>query len=229
MKTPIKIILISALCGLMIYSPASFTADKNVQGQTQQQKNVAQTKQQMHKTVKPRARKIHHPKVGLKVPSLPKNHMQIHVNKELYHHHNGTFYRPHNRGKFIVVRPPLGAKIKYLPLGFISFYIGNMRYFYLNHTYYWWDNVGLFYVVIDKPDGAKEAIIEVSEASSQVFAYPNSKQSEEQQEQDRFECYVWAVEQTGYDPVDLVAGSEQANDYRRAVSACLEARDYTVK
>src|SRR5258707_15542814 len=33
-----------------------------------------------------------------------------------------------------------------------------------------------------------------------VFAYPANGQSAEQPERDRYECHVWAVQQTGVDP-----------------------------
>jgi hypothetical protein len=35
---------------------------------------------------------------------------------------------------------------------------------------------------------------------SQVFFYPPRRQSEERQSRDRYECYLWAVRQTGFDP-----------------------------
>lgn len=35
---------------------------------------------------------------------------------------------------------------------------------------------------------------------SQVYFYPASGQTSELQERDRYECYLWAVKQTGYDP-----------------------------
>ncbi len=146
--------------------------------------------------------------------------------------------------------------------------------------------------------------------STRVYVYPAAGQSPEQLDRDRYECYLWAVKQTGYDPsapqaaphqrvevvpmpppgtstaagaitgavigaavshphdaaggaaVGAVAGAiigsasdaarqqqaervqqvydqrqaaeiarleRQSNDYRRAVSACLEGRGYTVK
>jgi hypothetical protein len=34
----------------------------------------------------------------------------------------------------------------------------------------------------------------------QVYFYPTQGQSPEQQDRDRFECYNWAVKQTGFDP-----------------------------
>jgi len=36
--------------------------------------------------------------------------------------------------------------------------------------------------------------------SAEVVAYPLQGQSERQIRQDRYECYLWAVEQSGYDP-----------------------------
>jgi len=36
--------------------------------------------------------------------------------------------------------------------------------------------------------------------SSTVYFYPKHGQSKQQQDRDRYECYRWAVKQTGYDP-----------------------------
>jgi hypothetical protein len=35
---------------------------------------------------------------------------------------------------------------------------------------------------------------------TEVFFYPNRGQSPEQQDRDSYECYLWAVNQTGFDP-----------------------------
>jgi len=35
---------------------------------------------------------------------------------------------------------------------------------------------------------------------TQVYFYPAAGQSTEQQDRDRYECYVWAAKQTGFDP-----------------------------
>src|SRR5215510_7703574 len=35
---------------------------------------------------------------------------------------------------------------------------------------------------------------------AQLFIYPQRGQSAQQQQQDRFECHQWAVQQTGFDP-----------------------------
>ena len=39
-----------------------------------------------------------------------------------------------------------------------------------------------------------------SQASAEVFAYPKKGQSQEQFEQDQFQCHKWAKGQTGVDP-----------------------------
>jgi YMGG-like Gly-zipper len=36
--------------------------------------------------------------------------------------------------------------------------------------------------------------------AGELYIYPNKGQSQEQQSRDRYECHVWAVQQTGYDP-----------------------------
>src|SRR5215475_14478965 len=40
---------------------------------------------------------------------------------------------------------------------------------------------------------------------AQLFIYPQRGQSAQQQQQDRFECHQWAVQQTGFDPTMATA------------------------
>ena len=40
----------------------------------------------------------------------------------------------------------------------------------------------------------------VAPPSTQVYFYPTAGQSEAQQDRDRYECHLWAVKRTGYDP-----------------------------
>jgi hypothetical protein len=68
-----------------------------------------------------------------------------------------------------------------------------------------------------------------------IFVYPRKDQSKELQEKDRYECHRWCVSQTGYDPTQPNSGMRQAQlnqmraDYKRAMSACLDGRGYTMK
>jgi hypothetical protein len=64
--------------------------------------------------------------------------------------------------------------------------------------------------------------------------YPKNGQSADQLAHDRYDCYRFAVAQTGFDPVrsggaTSPTASQQQYDYDRAQSACFEARGYTVR
>ncbi len=65
------------------------------------------------------------------------------------------------------------------------------------------------------------------------FVYPRLGQSEKQQAMDEFQCHVWAVTQTGYDPTagdpEIPQTLNLLDDYLRAKSACLDGRGYTMK
>lgn len=50
------------------------------------------------------------------------------------------------------------------------------------------------YTVQSKPARAKPL------PSTPIYFYPTRGQSIQQQERDRYECYLWAVKQTGFDP-----------------------------
>jgi opacity protein-like surface antigen len=72
-------------------------------------------------------------------------------------------------------------------------------------------------------------------AAAGLLIYPKNGQSQEQQSADRYACHSWAQGQTGFDPTEpnsAASRSELAarrSDYRRAMSACLEARGYSVR
>ncbi len=52
------------------------------------------------------------------------------------------------------------------------------------------------------PDTSKMTYNQISQACK-LFLYPTNKQSQQQQKADEFECYKWAMEQTGIDPLNL--------------------------
>lgn len=52
------------------------------------------------------------------------------------------------------------------------------------------------------PDTAKMTYNQISQ-SMKLFMYPSKGQSQQKQKQDEFECYKWAVEQSGIDPLNL--------------------------
>jgi hypothetical protein len=60
---------------------------------------------------------------------------------------------------------------------------------------------------------------------------PRNGQSQEQLAKDRYECYQFAVKQSGYDPIHSgsAALQQQQYDYDRAQAGCFDARGYSVR
>jgi len=65
-------------------------------------------------------------------------------------------------------------------------------------------------------------------SAGDVYVYPRNGQTEEQTQNDRYECHSWAVSQSGFDPTSSQPGGDAA-DYRRAMVACLDARGYSAR
>ena len=144
--------------------------------------------------------------------------------------YNAAFYWPRRQGLHVGVRVPFGTRVRHLSPGYVSFGLGSHRYFYSDFTYYLQDSRTREYVVVQEPSGAEAAVISADQSGSgEIFVYPNLGQSNEQRDRDRYECYLWAVEQTSFDPGAANPDMERAGDHRRARSACLEGRGYTVK
>jgi hypothetical protein len=66
-------------------------------------------------------------------------------------------------------------------------------------------------------------------SAGDVFLYPRNGQSEAQQQNDRYECHGWAVNQTGFDPTRGQPQPGADQEYRRAMIACLDARGYSAR
>ncbi len=164
------------------------------------------------------------------VRSLPHRSSEIRVRGRPYYYSEGRYYEPRGHSYFIV-NAPIGARVHRLPSNYVSFGYGANRYYYTDTTYYLWNDRSREYVVVEKPRGAEAALLantEIAQAA-ELYVYPRNGQSEEQRDQDRYECHRWAKSQTNYDPSLGGQKSDLAPDYRRAISACLEGREYTVK
>lgn len=170
-----------------------------------------------------------HFRPGYRVDRLPdRHHHFVHRNRDYYYFGGNFFHRPH--GNYEVIRAPMGVRVPYLPPGYVSFYIGPSRYFYVNYTYYLWDDHHKDYVVVREPRGASDAVVEAATQSfSEIYAYPAQGQSAEQQDRDYYDCHVWSVDESGYDPTLEGQNTYKSRDYRRAMIACLEGRGYSVR
>jgi hypothetical protein len=52
------------------------------------------------------------------------------------------------------------------------------------------------------PDTSKMTYNQISQ-QAKLYVYPSKGQSKQKQKEDEFECYKWAVEQSGIDPLNL--------------------------
>ena len=128
-----------------------------------------------------------------------------------------------------MVSAPIGAYVQTLPLGYIAFTIGLSTFYFVNDTYFIWDGNRQGYYVVEKPEGAEQAIDNAT--TGRMYIYPKHEQNEEQQSKDRYECHRWAVSETDIDPTldEEEPDPKSRGNYFRAMTACLEGRGYSVK
>jgi hypothetical protein len=84
----------------------------------------------------------------------------------------------------------------------------------------------------DVAQGAVQGPAQGAQSNLGIIAYPRNGQSDEQQSTDKFQCHAWAKGQAGFDPTSQASSNASASArsaYGRAMSACLEARGYTVR
>jgi hypothetical protein len=175
----------------------------------------------------------YYPPRGYAVGALPRGYVTVGYRGGSYYYHQGIWYRP-GGGRFVVVRPALGLFIPVLPPFYTTVWFGGIPYYYADDVYYRWRDDRRGYEVADPPGAASGA--EPSAApQSDLFIYPKNGQNEDQQARDRYECHSWAAGQSGFDPTQPLGGVTEAqasakrDDYQRAMTACLEARGYSVK
>jgi hypothetical protein len=160
-------------------------------------------------------------------PRLPPGYARHYWNNSPYYFAGGYWYRPWG-ASFQIVAAPFGLFVPSLPSYYSAFWYGGSRYFFAGSTYYLYDATRRGYVVTRSPYGDEE-LQQGSVADEQVFVYPAQGQSEQQTADDRYDCHRWAVDQTGYDPVEANYDAARREEYQRASTACLTGRGYTVR
>lgn len=132
-----------------------------------------------------------------------------------------------------------------VPLGAMTITFGGVPYYYINHVYYVWNPYYDGYVVADPPPvagtdaaaplPAPPASAEAGNASGVLGLQvkPLKGQNAQQTADDRYACDRWAVAQSGFNPIntrqDAQASPKMRSDYRRAFTACLQGRGYSVQ
>lgn len=166
---------------------------------------------------------------GRRFEQLPSRHHQFSHRGKDYYYFGGNFFH-HTPTHYVTVRAPIGARVPYLAPGYVRFNLNSNRYYYSGYTYYRWDDRHRDYIVVAEPRGASDAIVTAAASSTgEIYAYPAKGQSAEQQDRDYYDCHVWGVQKSDYDPSLEAQDADSAQDYRRAMTACLEGRGYSVK
>jgi len=184
----------------------------------------------------------YYPPVGFAFGALPAGYIAVRHQGLSFYFAGGIWYSAPAPGRFVVVAPPIGVVVPVLPPYYATVWVGGVPYYYANNVYYAQSPQG--YVVVNPPPPA--TVVEVPPTNvvapppvttvyktpaAQVSMYPNHGQSAQQQAKDRYECHNWAVGESHYDP-SLPNGpggtEQQIETYRRSLSACLDARGYTV-
>jgi len=84
-------------------------------------------------------------------------------------------------------------------------------------------------VTVDRARARKERRDEGATQALKLYVYPAAGQSDAQTSEDRYQCHVWAADQSGYDPTLGARSRDDAESYTRAFTACMEGRNYVVK
>ncbi|NNN25906.1 hypothetical protein HLG94_15910 [Pseudomonas nitroreducens] len=157
---------------------------------------------------------------------MPSGHYRVPYRGNDYYFNDGYWYRPYG-SRYVVVTPPYGVRVRYLPSYAEQVWVGSIGYFLAAGTYYLWQAGSQDYEVVAPP---QQQPVAVAQTGYDVIAYPLYNQGPDQQARDRYECHGWAVQQSGFDPASAsyAPPAYVADNYRRALGACLSGRGYSV-
>lgn len=181
----------------------------------------------------------YYPRLGEVIWTLPGGSVSISVGSGYFHYHAGNWYRPYG-SYWRVVSAPVGVVVPVLPSVAVILRLGDVRYWYANGVYYRPHHHG-GYVVVAAPvgplvrDEEGSALPGASVAAPVVVSserpavkrqpdpiiYPRKGQSPQQQEADLQACNRWATAQP--------AAVAEAEAFSRAVEACMDGRDYSMR
>jgi hypothetical protein len=180
----------------------------------------------------------YYPQRGAAVATLPSGYRPYYFHGHPYYFYGGVWYAPGPFG-FVVVSAPVGLFLSVLPPYYTTVWFDGIPYYYADDTYYQWQPDMNGYAVVAPPPNAEQPgtapqAPTTGTPADNLYMYPKNGQDASQQAADRYECRAWAVSQTGFDPTrtsgltpDQIAS--KSSQFGRAMSACLEARGYSVK
>ena len=103
--------------------------------------------------------------------------------------------------------------------------------FYGPHSYYspWYGPRFGVGVHVGQRRARSERVERGEQRALKLYVYPAAGQSDAQTSEDRYQCHVWAADQSGHDPTLGAGRRDEAEGYTRAFTACMEGRNYVVK
>ena len=163
---------------------------------------------------------------GHVIDRFPDRDYRVPYRGQDYFYSGGYWYRPQGP-RYIVVQPPRGIRTQYLPDYAREVWVGGSLLFLAAGSYYAYQQDTQDYIVVAPP-------VQQQQPQSQgydVEAYPANGQSPQQVQQDGYQCYQYAVQQSGFDPrtATYQPAPEVVQAYRQAQGNCLSSRGYQVR
>nr|WP_133751955.1 DUF6515 family protein [Pseudomonas sp. LP_7_YM] len=171
---------------------------------------------------------------GYEIDRMPGGYSRVPYRGNDYFYSGGYWYRPQGP-RYVVIAPPRGVRVRYLPDYAQQVWLGSALFFLAAGTYYSYEQSTNEYIVAEPPQGAQPVYspqqIQQPADPYDVAAYPGNGQTQQQVEQDRYDCYRYAVQQSNFDPA--AATYQPAPDvvgvYRQAMAGCYAGRGYSVQ
>ena len=166
---------------------------------------------------------------GQVIDRFPERNFRVPYRGMDYYYSGGYWYRPLGP-RYEVVEPPRGIRVSYLPDYAEQVWIGGALLFLAAGSYYAYEESTRDYVVVEPPVGQPQSPPLAASNGYDVEAYPANGQSPEQVSRDGFECYQYAVQQSGFDPRTATYQPDPSvvQVYRQAQGSCLSSRGYQV-
>jgi hypothetical protein len=177
---------------------------------------------------------------GYEIDRMPGGYSRVPYRGQDYFYSGGYWYRPQGP-RYIVVEPPRGVRVRYLPDYTQQVWMGSALFFLAAGTYYTYEQSTQEYIVAQPPQNV-EPVYSPTQMPAQipqqqqqgdpydVPAYPANGQGPEQVQQDRYDCFNYAVSQSNFNPstATYAPAPEVLNLYQQAMAGCLVSRGYTV-
>lgn len=167
---------------------------------------------------------------GYVVDRFPDRNYRVPYRGQDYFFSGGYWYRPQGP-RYVVVAPPYGIRVHYLPDYAREVWVGGSLLFLAAGAYYAYEQSTQQYVVVQPPTQVPSPQPAPQGNGYDVVAYPANGQSPAQVQQDGYDCYRWAAQQSGFDPRTVTYAPDPAvvQTYRQAQGNCLGSRGYQVQ